>query len=171
MNCIAIKYIVKHKNLKLNSFFVKIKMERDFRFCFIKTTLITINCIGLLIAILSVIKGVAKLNNNEDDKSAISIIIVSGLIIGLSLTALFATYFEKSVILLMYGLCLLLSLFLTPLFWSSEFLRISLSPSVTTGSLVPIILVSLILLLMSLSISLSLKIRKTQSPYQTKFNQ
>lgn len=149
-----------------------------------KITLIVVNLAGLVLAVLGLLKGVTCLINDSDQRQpfdnsdATHICIVSSLLLCLALIAIYSTYFENGYLLLAYGLCLLLSLFLTPLFWSATFLQLSFSSnsssslpsSSSTVPIAPIAIVATILLLMSFSISLSLKIRNARAQYQSKLD-
>ncbi len=127
--------------------------------------LILLNSFSLVTGIFGLIRSVPQLKNN-DDNYATYLGIFSIILILLSFIAIYSSYFQNSNLLLAYGLCLLLSLFLIPVFWNTEFLLLSSNSTV----IVSILIVVLILISMCFSISLAMKIRNIRSEYETKLD-
>ncbi len=126
--------------------------------------LILLNSFSLLIGIFGLIRSVAELKNNDNYGTYLGILSI--ILILLSFIAIYSSYFQNSNLLLAYGLCLLLSLFLIPVFWNTEFLLLSSNSTV----IISILIVVLILISMCFSISLAMKIRNIRSEYETKLD-
>jgi multisubunit Na+/H+ antiporter MnhG subunit len=140
-------------------------MELSNGYNIMRSILILLNSFAVVSGIFGLIRAVPQFKRlNNEDNYATYLTIISIILIVLSFIAIYSSYFLNSTLLLAYGLCLLLSLFLIPMFWNTEFLLFSSNSAV----IVPILIVVLILISMCFSISLAMKIRNIKSEYEAK---
>jgi hypothetical protein len=135
-------------------------MELSKRYNLMRHVLILLNSLSLVSGIFGVIRAVPQFKNN-DDNYATHLTIFSSILILLSLIAIYSSLFQNSILLFAYGLCLFLSLFLTPVFWNTQFLS-------SNSTFVSILILVLILISMGFSMSLAMKIRNIRSEYENK---